>query len=40
MYKLEILLKDLSIVTIKADTYDEFQRKLDEFYLHNENNLL
>jgi hypothetical protein len=39
-YKLEITLKDSSIATIKADTYSEFQTKLDEFYIYNEKNLI
>ena len=39
MYKLEITLKDSSIAVIKADTYEEFQRKLDEFHIYNENKL-
>jgi hypothetical protein len=39
MYKLEITLKDSSTATVKADTYEEFQRKLDEFYIYNENKL-
>ena len=39
MYKLEIQLEDNSTVTIKADTYDEFQQKLDEFYLFNSDKL-
>ena len=32
-------MKDLSIATIKADTYNELQRKLDDFYIYNEKNL-
>ena len=39
MYKLEITLKDSSTATVKADTYEEFQRKLDEFYLFNSEKL-
>ncbi len=39
MYKLEITLKDSSTATVKGDTYEEFQRKLDDFYIYNENKL-
>jgi len=39
MYKLEIQMKYNRIITITADTYNEFQRKLDEFYLFNSDNL-
>ena len=39
MYKLEIQLMDNSTVSIKADTYDELQQKLDEFYLFNSEKL-
>ena len=39
MYKLEITLEDNSMVTIKADTYDELQQKLDEFHLFNSEKL-
>ena len=39
MYKLEITLKDSNITTIKADTYDELQQKVDEFYIYNESKL-
>ena len=39
MYKLEITLKDSSTATVKADTYEELQRKLDEFYLFNSEKL-
>ena len=39
MYKLEIQMENNRIITIKADTYNEFQQKLDEFYLFNSDNL-
>jgi|TARA_B110000240_G_C13079143_1_gene275088 hypothetical protein len=39
MYKLEITLEDNSMVTIKADSYDELQKKLDEFHLFNSEKL-
>ena len=35
MYKLEVTQRDSSTTMIKADTYEELQQKLDEFYIYN-----